>query len=87
MKSLLSVAFLTGCVATSSGTCPNPVHDACSAKAAEMSVELSKIADQQHSSLDQMTTEFVGACEGQLNQDLDQVLPALRTIADAGTQP
>lgn len=65
-------------------TCQNPLHEACSEKAAQISTELAKIAVQQHKTSDEMTTAFMGACEGQLQYDLDQTLPAILAIVDAG---
>ncbi len=64
--------------------CPNPIHDACSEKAAQIAPELAQVAAQQHKTAAEMTTEFLGVCEGQLQQDLDQTLPAILAIVDAG---
>jgi hypothetical protein len=63
------------------------VQDACSAKAQEVSAELDKIASQRGTTSAEMTTEFMNACEGQLQSDLDQTLANLQTIAaaDGGT--
>ena len=84
MLRLFCVIFLvTACATSAAGTCQNPVHDACSAKASEVSAELAKIAAQQNKTTDEMTVEFVGACEGQLQSDLDQTLANLEAIADA----
>lgn len=81
--------LLSACNTTAGTTCQNPVQDACSTKAKDASSELAKIASQRHVTLDEMTTEFMNACEGQLQGDLDQVLTALQNIAaaDGGTTP
>jgi len=86
LKIIVLSSLLGSCTATV-GACQDPVLDACSAKAQDVSAELSKIAAQRHVSPDEITTEFMGACEGQLQSDLDQVLGALQSIAatDGGT--
>lgn len=86
LLSAISLVLLVSCTVTSGGSCQNPVHDACSAKAQEVSGALAKIATEQHQTTEEMTNEFLGACEGQLQADLDQILPALETIVDAGVQ-
>jgi hypothetical protein len=82
---IVSIA-LVSCTVTSGTLCQNPVHDACSMKAQQVSAELAKVAAEQHQSAQEMTNEFIGACEGQLQADLDQTLPALENIVDAGAQ-
>jgi outer membrane murein-binding lipoprotein Lpp len=85
IRAFVIVAFLVAvaCTAGGSGTCQNPVHDACSAKASDVSSELAKIAAEQQKTPAEMTTEFVNACEGQLESDLDQTLANLQAIANA----
>ena len=78
--------LLVSC-APSTGACQNPVHDACTEKAAQVAPELAKIAAQQQKTPDEMSAEYVNACEGQLQSDLDQTLVDLQAISnqDAGT--
>ena len=78
------LAWLVSCTTGPSGACQNPVLDACSQKAQEVSAELSQIAAQQNLTPEEITNEFVNACEGQLQADLDQTLAALQAIVDAG---
>jgi hypothetical protein len=61
------------------------VQSACAAQAVQVSAELAKIAAQQNETPAQATTEYVNACEGQLQSDLDQTLIDLETIVDGGT--
>lgn len=85
---LLLIPLLTSCTQGTSGSCQNPVHDACTEKAAQVAPELAKIAAQQQRTPDEMSAEYVNACEGQLQSDLDQTLADLQAIsisnADAG---
>jgi hypothetical protein len=83
----LFTCCVVGCTTGPAGTaCQTPVQDACSAKAQEVSAELAKIASQRGTTSAEMTTEFMNACEGQLQSDLDQTLANLQTIAaDGGT--
>lgn len=83
----IALILLTGCTTSPSGPCQNPVHDACTEKASEVSAELAKIAAERQTTSAQMTEEFVNACEGQVQADLDQTLSALQAIADGGTTP
>lgn len=84
MRHILIALLIPSCVATTTGS--DPVHDACANKASEAASKsvIDRIAVQRHESSEQMTSEFIGACEGQLQADLDQVLPNLEAIADAG---
>lgn len=77
---VFSLAFYAGCTPGSS----NPVRAACEEKAAQIAPELAKLAAQRGMTAGTQTTEFVGVCEGQLQQDLDQTLPAILAIVDAG---
>jgi len=89
MRTLVVVfaSFLvSSCASGAAGTCQTPVADACTEKAQEAASTLVQIAAQQGKTADEMTTEFVNACEGQLQNDLDQTLTDLQAIADAGTQ-
>jgi hypothetical protein len=83
IRPFVSVLLLTACTTSGSATCQNPVHDACTAKATEVAAELTKIAVEQNKTPAEMTTEFVNACEGQLESDLDQTLANLEAIANA----
>lgn len=88
MRNLWALAVLcVGCTTgPSGGGCQTPLQDACSQKAQDANVELSRIAAQQGMSQSEITTEFMNACETQLQHDLDEVLTDLQTISnDAGT--
>jgi len=87
MRSIIVVALLSSCVAApGGGACLNPVADACTAKAQEGAAALAHIAAQQKKTPDEMTTEFMNACEGQLQNDLDQTLADLQAISVDGGQ-
>ena len=74
------------CAATTNAACSNPIQDACTAKAQAALRSSPKIAAEHGVTTDEMSTEFVTACVGQLQNDLDQTLAALDTIVDAGAQ-
>lgn len=88
MRSITIVVLLSSCVAApGGGTCLNPVADACTAKAQAGAAVLAHIAAQQKKTPDEMTIEFMNACEGQLQNDLDETLIDLQAIsADGGAQ-
>ena len=82
MPRLLGVALLLASCSTGAAR-QSPVHDACSQKAQEISVELARIAAQRQRAASEMATEFMMACEEQLQSDLDQTLVNLEAIETA----
>ena len=79
--------LLNSCTVSTSGACQNPVVSACSDKAAEIADGLAKAAAQRGKTTDEMTSEFIAACETQMQNDLDQAANALALItADGGVQ-
>jgi hypothetical protein len=81
----MTVLFLlNSCTVSTSGTCQNPVVSACSDKAAKIADGLAKAAAQNGKTPDEMTSEFLSACEGQLQSDLDQTANDLLLITEDG---
>lgn len=84
MRFLILAAVLAASCTTSVSTCPNPVHDACTAKAAEVAAELAKLAALRGVTPAEMTTEYVNACTEQVQSDINQTLADLEKIIDGG---
>ena len=82
---LRRIAFISVFVSCAPSAYRNPVQVACVDQAVQVSTELAKIAAEQNETSAQATAEYVNACEGQLQHDLDQTLIDLEIIADGGT--
>ena len=83
----VALLLLNSCTVSTSGACQNPVVSACSEKASEIADGLAKAAAESGKTSDEITTEFMNACEGQLQSDLDQTANAIAMItADGGIQ-
>ena len=86
LRLVLVALTLASCSTTSGGTCANPVQSACESQAQAYAATLAKIAAKKNEPVSQMSAEFVNACEGALQNDLDQTLTDLEIIADGGSQ-
>ncbi len=84
----VALILLSSCTVSSTpGTCQNPVVAACTDQATIYAADLAKAAAQRGTTPDEITTEFMNACEGQLQSDLDQTAAAISLIiADGGAQ-
>jgi len=76
--------FLVGLLVSCASTPHDCVRDVCAEKAAQISAELAQAAAQQHVTPEEMKNEFIGVCQGQIQTDLDQTLPAILAVLDAG---
>jgi len=79
-----SLLLLFACTAAPVASCTAPLNAACEQKAADSTAVLQKIAAERGTTEDTIANEFVNACEGQLQSDLDQTLSDLEAIADGG---
>ena len=83
---VLSATLVASC-SPASGMCKTPINDACAQKAQDVAVaaELARQAAKRGATPDDVTSEYIVACEAQLQYDLDQTLVNLEALADAGT--